>query len=1275
MIPGVRELPVPEPVWSISVDAGGTFTDAIGHGPRGQVARAKVLSSGVLRAVLLNGMQDGILVRERWGVPSGFCVGGRLRVDGHACGTITRDEVLPEGRLLVSDVPVGVPGALVEVDGGEEAAVLAARVLTGVGFGRSLPAVSMRLATTRGTNALLERRGARVAFFVTAGFEDLLLIGSQQRPHLFRLRIEKPGVLYTAAYGVGGRLDADGGELEQLDEAGLVRDARAALDMGCDAACVAFMHAWRNDAHEQAAAGVLRACGFAHVTCSSSVAPTIKLVVRAQTGVVDAYLAALVGAYAASVERHCSGGLRVMTSAGGVVRSEAFAAKDSLLSGPAGGVAGARDAGVRSGFHRVLSFDMGGTSTDVARCADGMHLEAEHRVGDATIAAPAVGVESVAAGGGSVCWYDAEGQGTLRVGPASAGAKPGPACYGAGGPLTITDCNLLIGRIAPDRMGIPIDVNAAYARANELREVVRAHTGEAPELDGMLGGLIEIANERMAQAIREVSIARGYDASEHALVAFGGAGGQHACDVAGLLGIRTVLVPHDAGLLSAVGVAGALVQREARRLVLRSIDEAWASLAGVVDSARNECLAGLVDEGVLEHECDDSCTLRLRLPGQESTISVAYDGVATMKDVCGAFRSEYMKLYGYSSGEGMPQIESLMVVVRARQGMQAVNKECVTGEVARGTIEDELDRAGQVERGLIVDRETLRVGDAGDGPVLITEDHATTYVPAGWSYRVDGARAVVLSRGLPVAGVRERVPQAVADAVFLGRIGAIVSEMGRLLERTARSTNVKERLDYSCALLDARGMLIVNAPHIPVHLGALGECVRRVAGSVEMRPGDTLVTNHPAYGGSHLPDITLVTPVFEGETLVGYVANRAHHAEIGGMSPGSFPPGARCLVEEGVVIPPMHMVREGRLRAGEIEAVLRDAKYPSRALEENMADLRAQAAANALGARLLGELVGTSGVSTFEERTGAIHRRCAGSMRRALALLGDMDRMATERLDDGSTICVRVAVRSGAGEIDFSGTSCVHPGSLNAPLGVIRSAVLYVMRLLVHEDLPLCEGLLDPITLRVPRGMLNPEFVTDPAICPAVAAGNVETSQRVVDALLKAIGVAACSQGTMNNVIFGNERFSFYETICGGAGAGPGYDGAHGVHTHMTNTRITDPEILEHRYPLRVERFGLRRGSGGTGRWSGGDGVVRAYRFLEPVSLFVLSQHRASGPYGMEGGGDGQRGEQRVAKAEGVVLDVAGIDVLELVPGDVFTIETPGGGGWGVAPQAGNAEG
>jgi 5-oxoprolinase (ATP-hydrolysing) len=1265
------------PPWQVWIDTGGTFTDCLARDPHGRLRRAKVLSSSALRGVVVAAPDARVVrVREDWGAPAGLVRGFTFRLLGTDETTPVEAYDPAEGTLrLASPLPGIAPGAAFEVRSPEEAPVLAARLVTGTPAGAPLPPLAMRLATTRGTNALLERRGAPTALWITRGFGDLLEIGTQQRPELFALRVAKPAPLYVEAVEVPERLAADGSVLRPLDVEALAPVAERLVRAGVRVAAVALMHSYRNPAHEHALRDLLLRAGFRAVSCSADLAPFIRLLPRAETAVVDAYLDPVLSGYLAGVRSGLGGGrLHVMTSAGGLSRPEDFRPRDSLLSGPAGGVAGAALAGRRSGLGRIVAFDMGGTSTDVARWAGDFEYVWEHEVGGAHLVAPALAIESVAAGGGSVCTLDAQG---LRVGPESAGASPGPACYGAGGPLTVTDVNLLLGRLDPERFGIPVDPAPAEAALDALRRELRERTGEDAAREPLLAGFLEIADERMADAIRGISLRRGYDPAEHALVAFGGAGGQHACGVAARLGIRTVLVPPDAGLLSALGIGHAPLERFAERQVLRPLEEAGPEVARWMAEMGEEAAAAVAREGVAPDEVEVRRRIvGLRYAGQDAALAVEWEPGVPLRE---AFEDRYATLYGHRPERRPVELESLRVVASTR----APHPEPAPTPAPYTPPPERLARTwlgGAWREVPVFDRAELRPGARVAGPALVVERHSATTVEAGWDAEVDGAGGLVLrqrdgapARGEPRTHPAPRTSHSRPDAVrlelFTHRFRALVGEMGEQLRRTALSVNVKERLDFSCALLDPDGELVVNAPHIPVHLGALGLCVRTVRGALPMEPGDVVVTNHPAFGGSHLPDVTVVTPVHDAEgRLLGYVASRAHHAEIGGARPGSMPPSATTLAEEGVVIPPTWLVRGGEARWDEVRRLLAGGPHPSRAVEDNVADLAAAVAANHRGAELLRALAAEHGADTVRRYMDALQARAEGRIRAALARIPDGAYDAEERLDDGSPLRVRVEVRGGAARIDFAGTAGVHPGNLNATPAIVRSVVLYVLRLLVDEPLPLNEGLLRAVELRIPRGMLDPEWPADPARGPAVVGGNTEVSQRLADTLLKALRLAACSQGTMNNVLWGNARFGYYETVCGGSGAGPGWDGADAVHTHMTNTRITDPEVMEHRYPVRVERFAVRRGSGGAGEWPGGDGAVRETVFLEPMSLSVLTQHRAEGPYGMEGGEQGAPGRQRVIRASGEAVELRSVDGCEVEPGDRLVLETPGGGGWG-APR------
>jgi 5-oxoprolinase (ATP-hydrolysing) len=752
-------------------------------------------------------------------------------------------------------------------------------------------------------------------------------------------------------------------------------------------------------------------------------------------------------------------------------------------------------------------------------------------------------------------------------------------------------------------------------------------------------------------------------------VAFGGAGGQHACAVAAHLGIETIVMPADASLLSALGLGGAVVERFAERQVLRRLEDVRPRLAGWIEALGARAAAQVAAEGVAEDEIVVRRRMvNLRLAGQEASIAVGWGG-----DIDAEFKDRYRAMYAHAP-RGPVEVESIRVVAssRAPAGETPAGAEpAASGPVAAGRAELRSRFGGQWHQVPLRHRADLEPGAVLPGPALVLDDYSVYVIEGGWEATVDGAGALVLrlTAGGSTRSPAGQRPEVVRQELFTNRFTSIARQMGRMLQRTALSTNVKERLDFSCALLDERGELVVNAPHIPVHLGAMGLCVRALRDAVSMEPGDVVVTNHPAFGGSHLPDVTVVTPVYGESRLLGYAASRAHHAEIGGLCPGSMPPLATALAEEGVVIPPLHLVRTGVSRFDRVERLLAEAPHPSRAVGDNLADLRAAVAANQRGATALADLAREHGAAVIAEQMAALKARARGLARAALERVPDGRYETRQHLDDGALIHVVVDLAGDRAVIDFAGSAGRHPGNLNATPAVVRSAVIYVLRLLIGRELPLNEGIMGAVEVRIPPGMLDPSFEGEPARLPAVGGGNVETSQRIVDALLEALGVCAGSQGTMNNVLFGTQQFSYYETVCGGAGAGPGFDGADAVHTHMTNTRITDPEIVEQRYPVRLERFAIRRGSGGAGRHRGGDGAVREVRFLEPMTLSILSQHRTAGPYGMQGGEPGAAGGQRVERVSGETQELGAIDGTDVGPGDRLILETPGGGGWGESPR------
>ncbi len=1024
------------------------------------------------------------------------------------------------------------------------------------------------------------------------------------------------------------------------------------------------MHSYRNRNHEKRVRDFLLERGFEHVSCSSELAPAIRILPRAETAVVNASLAPVVETYLQRVAGAMEGaGLHVMSSAGGLSRPADYHPKDSLLSGPAGGVVGAAHAGRQAGFDKILSFDMGGTSTDVARFDGDYEYVFEHRIAEADLVAPALAIESVAAGGSSICWFDGD---RLRVGPRSAGADPGPACYGAGGPLTLTDVNLLLGRIEPSLFQIPIDGKAAEAALRALQKQLENAGRPGGRLD-LLSGLVAIADERMADATRQVSLRRGYDPSEYTLVAFGGAGPQHACGVATRLGVGRVVVPPDTGLLSADGLGRAVMERFAFRQVLEQLEDCRSQVPEMVLRLEDEAGQALAAEGVHRDKMEIRRRIaELRFSGQDSSLEVEMKGNGL---TAGPFLAKYRGRYGHLPEGREVELVSLKVVAAEKRPAGPKPPPAAETEpeppVPAGSHPGWY--GGGERTAALFHRAGLTAGQTINGPALVLEPHSVTVVDAGWTGAVHSCGALVLERrpksGAMAAGIDEG-HEAVRLELFTHRFATIAREMGEQLRRTAVSTNVKERLDFSCALLDPEGELLVNAPHIPVHLGALGLCVRSVVEAMPLQPGDVAVTNHPGFGGSHLPDVTVITPVYAGQ-LLGYVANRAHHAELGGSRPGSMPPSATCLAEEGVVIPPMKLVDGGKPRWGEMEELLSGGRFPSRSVQDNLADLRAAVAANHAGAEALAALSERSGRGTVLHYMQELNRLAARRIRAALSALGDGEYQAVERLDDGTPLAVKITLRGDRAVLDFTGSGEVHPGNLNATPAIVHGVVIYFLRLLIKESIPLNEGFLHPVRLIIPEGILNPAFDQTPEDSPAVVGGNVETSQRLVDTLTRALGIAACSQGTMNNILFGTERCGYYETVCGGCGAGPGFHGASAVHSNMTNTRITDPEILEHRYPVRVERFAVRRGSGGDGRFHGGDGVVRILKFLEPMSLSVLTQHRVERPFGLHGGEPGITGRQRVERADGTVHQLGPVDGADVFPGDRFILESPGGGGYG----------
>lgn len=1256
-------------MWQIWIDTGGTFTDGMATDPEGTVHRTKVLSSSCLRGIITS--DNGLKLDAKWlQAPIFNGYGLRILETGEEA-TVLRLDL--SGNLLLDKLISLQSEVTVELFTGEEAPVLATRLLTLTPLDKPFPSLEMRLGTTKGTNALLERKGGRIGLVVTKGFKDLLKIGTQQRPHLFQLDIPPAEVVYESVWELDERMDADGQPVKPLADDSVTQLLEHLRLAKPEVVAVSLMNAYRNPEHEQQMGAALRKAGFL-VTLSSELSSAIQYLPRTQTTAVDAYLTPVLRSYLSNLTRQLGGNpVRVMTSGGGLVKADLFQPKDSLLSGPAGGVIGAGHvAQSLAGFsiNRTLTLDVGGTSTDVARFDGRVDYQFTTKVGPFTLQSPSLAVETVAAGGGSVCWFDETGStfGQLRVGPQSAGASPGPACYGSGGPLTITDVNLLLGRLHPALFGIPVQVEKAKAALQRVQKQVEEKTGKAVDEKNLLLGFERIANETMAGAIRKISVARGFDPRDYALLVFGGAGGLHGCAVAQLLGIQTLILPFDGGLLSAYGIGQARIERMAARQILQSLEKAAPELKLVV----NELIGGAT--AVLRQDIGEQTAVEvnnvlffMRLKGQESAIEVPYTEMMDPKTgsvldrekaLEALFQERYQHLYGHFPANRAIELESIRVLVSEK------SKELFSSQ--NGVRNVAATPAFFVESVPVYEWTTLPEGAFFKGPALLLNSTSSGYLDEGWEVTIGANRNAVARYTGEAQTADAPLLEAAQTELFARRFTAIAEEMGAQLQRTAFSVNVKERLDFSCALLNEKAELLVNAPHIPVHLGSLGICTRLVLSRLSLGPGDVVITNHPKYGGSHLPDVTLIAGVFtETHALIGYVVNRAHHAEIGGKVPGSMPPDATRLIEEGVVLEPQYLVKNGRFLWDDVRKRFTEATFPTRSLAENRADIEAALASLRAGETALQALVRQHGLATVHGYMHRLQQAAAHSLEPVLEHFAGQTFSAQESLDDGYRICVNITVEKESILFDFAGTSSVHPHNLNANLSILYSAVLYVLRLWCGQDLPLNEGLMAPVSLRLPECFLNPTFSDEPADCPAVVGGNTEVSQRLVDTLLKALGLAACSQGTMNNFLFGNSAFGYYETIGGGAGAGPGFAGRSAVHQHMTNTKLTDPEELERRYPVRLHRFDIRAGSGGVGTWPGGDGIVREIEFLEPVQATLLSQHREAAPYGLQGGAPGQTGQQTLIDPNGTETALPGIFTRTMTPGERIRIETPGGGGYG----------
>lgn len=1184
----------------------------------------------------------------------------------------------PDGTLLthkvLSDDPAAArPGAGATAD----AAVAGIRELLG---DSAEPVEAVRMGTTVATNALLEHKGERTLLVITRGFRDALRIAYQNRPHIFARRIDLPEMLYERVVEVDERIAPDGTVLRPPDLRALAGPLRQAYDDGIRAVAVVCLHSHLHPAHELAVGELAAHVGFPQISLSSEVSPLMKLVPRGDTAVVDAYLSPGLRRYVRRVADALGGArLMFMQSNGGLTEAGQFRGKDAILSGPAGGIVGMARMSQLAGFDRVIGFDMGGTSTDVSHFAGAYERVFTTLIAGVRLRAPMLDIHTVAAGGGSVLHFDGS---RYRVGPDSAGADPGPACYRGGGPLAVTDANVMLGRIQaahfPTVFGPgrdqPLDTALVRDRFTGLAREIRERTGDDRTPEQVAEGYLQIAVANIAAAVKRISVQKGHDVTRYALTTFGGAGGQHACMVADSLGIRTVLVPPMAGVLSALGIG--LADTTAMREQSVEMPLEPASMPGVektADDLEAAARAELRAEDVPDDRIEVTRRAQLRYDGTDTTLTVELGRPETMRH---AFEDRHRATYSFTLDRPVV-VEALSVEATGITEPPDLSTLATPAEAAGTPRTVRLHTGGAWRDVPLHHRQELAPGRTVTGPAIITEAGSTTVVDDGWRAAATDGGHLVMERATVTQSSRlDTEADPVLLEVFNNLFMSIAEQMGARLESTAQSVNIKERLDFSCALFDPDGNLVANAPHIPVHLGSMGTSVKEVLrrrGS-RMRPGDTYAVNDPYHGGTHLPDVTVITPVFgrrpgrpdtdagtDGEPEVLFlVASRGHHAEIGGIAPGSMPADSRTIEEEGVLFDNRLLAEHGRLLEEDTLRLLTSAPHPSRNPATNLADLRAQIAANQKGVDEVRHMIETYGLDVVQAYMKHVQDNAEEAVRRVIDTLDDGE--YAYETDSGAVIRVRVRVDRAhrSATVDFTGTSAQLPSNFNAPFAVVNAAVLYVFRTLVADDIPLNDGCLRPLTIVVPPGsMLAPE---PPA---AVVAGNVETSQAITGALYAALGVQAEGSGTMNNITFGNARHQYYETVASGSGAGDGFPGASVVQTHMTNSRLTDPEVLEWRLPVRLEEFAVRTGSGGAGRWPGGDGAVRRIRFLEPMTVSTLSQHRRVPPYGMAGGEPGAPGANRIERADGTVVRLAGSDSADVRPGDVLVIETPGGGGYG----------
>ena len=1205
--------------WQFWIDRGGTFTDIVARAPDGSIRTHKLLSENPeqYKDAAIQGIRDLL--------------------------DLTSSEPIPAGIIE-----------------------------------------AVKMGTTVATNALLERKGEQTVLATTRGFRDLLRIGYQNRPRLFDLDIKRPDLLHARTIEIDERMAARGETVTPLDEEAARAELQAAYDDGYRCIAIALMHAYRFPDHEKRLARIATDIGYTQISTSHEVSALVKLVSRGDTTVVDAYLSPVLRRYIDQVEEALNPAdpaddqssltrLLFMQSNGGLTDAHLFQGKDAILSGPAGGVVGMVQTGKAIGDEKLIGFDMGGTSTDVCHFDGSYERSFETEVAGVRMRAPMMDIHTVAAGGGSILTYR---DNRLQAGPESAGADPGPACYRRGGPLTVTDCNVLLGRLQPDHFphvfgpnaNEPLDAGIVREKFKVLTDEINRSAGTDRTVEEIAEGFLRIAVENMANAIKKISVQRGHDVTEYTLNCFGGAGGQHACQVADSLGITRVLIHPYAGVLSAFGMGLADIRALRERQIETNLEEAQAPISEALSDMVDDAMREVLDQGISADAIETVRKVHLRYAGSHQALEVEYGTPAELR---ARFAEQHEKRYGFTVADRVLVAEAVSVEVIGHTEVASLDLEASAASPAMKLASMQVFTDHSWNETPFYDREQLAPGQPIKGPAVLIERTGTNWIEPGWSAEIDPKANLILTRTEARADATDATTNVdpIMLEVFNNLFMSIAEQMGATLANTAYSVNIKERLDFSCALFDPDGDLVANAPHQPVHLGSMGASVRMIKdeNAGRMKPGDAYMLNDPFHGGTHLPDVTVITPVFddEGTEILFFVASRGHHADIGGRTPGSGPPDSTHIEEEGVVITNFQLLDQGRLRETETRALLGSGKYPCRNIDENMADLSAQIAANATGAREVRKMVDHFGLDVVQAYMKHVQDNAEQSVRRVLHNL--KDGRFTYHMDSGAKIEVEISVDndSRTAVIDFTGTSEQGQNNYNSPLAVCHAATLYVFRTLVDQDIPLNEGCLKPIKIIAPEGsMINPRY---PA---AVIAGNTEVSQAITNALFGALGVVASAQATMNNFIWGGDDFQNYETICGGTGAGPDFDGCDAVQTHMTNTLMTDPEVLEWRFPVRLEEHSIRHGSGGKGRHTGGNGSRRRLRFLVPVTVTTLSSHRIVPPFGVDGGEPGACGRNTVIHADGSEEVRAGNDEVQLAAGDVFMMETPGGGGFGSRDQS-----